>query len=204
MNVFRGLDKNPIFIGIILFTVVAQYGLVEFGGAFVRTVSSMDRSVPTFCGSYLFKCKYQISLFHTWMKMKNHIFHLQQQHVLPTVIFVIITVIMIVIIIIVISVRLYLVVCCTLLIFLPPSISHSFPLPLTLFVSFILSDSLPHSISILLLQVSLDTSHWVKCILLGAMSLPIGGLMRFIPCEDSESDFAAISPLIKTKAAVKR
>ena len=38
LNVFRGLVKNPIFVGIIIFTAVAQYGLVEFGGAFVRTV----------------------------------------------------------------------------------------------------------------------------------------------------------------------
>lgn len=38
MNVFQGLVSNPIFVGILLFTVVAQYGLVEFGGAFVRTV----------------------------------------------------------------------------------------------------------------------------------------------------------------------
>ena len=89
MNVFRGLVQNPIFVAIILFTVVAQYGLVEFGGVFVRTVH-------------------------------------------------------------------------------------------------------------------LDQDHWVKCILLGAVSLTVGGLMRFIPCEDSESDFADVSPLIKTRAAVKR
>ena len=38
LNVFKGLVQNPIFVGILLFTVAAQYGLVEFGGAFVRTV----------------------------------------------------------------------------------------------------------------------------------------------------------------------
>ena len=38
LNVFQGLVGNPIFVGILMFTVVAQYGLVEFGGAFVRTV----------------------------------------------------------------------------------------------------------------------------------------------------------------------
>jgi hypothetical protein len=31
--------------------------------------------------------------------------------------------------------------------------------------------------------VHLDASHWYKCILLGALSLPVGGLMRLIPCE---------------------
>ena len=43
MNVFQGLVSNPIFVGILLFTVVAQYGLVEFGGAFVRTVRTHTR-----------------------------------------------------------------------------------------------------------------------------------------------------------------
>ena len=38
MNVFRGIVGNPIFIGIIIFTIIAQYGLVEYGGDFVKTV----------------------------------------------------------------------------------------------------------------------------------------------------------------------
>jgi Ca2+-transporting ATPase len=88
MNVFKGLVDNPIFIGIILFTVVAQFGLVEYGEMFVRTVH-------------------------------------------------------------------------------------------------------------------LDNDQWYKCILLGALSLPVGGLMRLIPCQDSESDYATVSPLIKTKTAEK-
>lgn len=37
MNVFKGLYKNPLFIMIIMFTVAAQYGIVEFGGDFVKT-----------------------------------------------------------------------------------------------------------------------------------------------------------------------
>ena len=36
------------------------------------------------------------------------------------------------------------------------------------------------------------------------MSLPVGGLMRFIPCENSEADYADVNPLIGMKAAVKR
>lgn len=38
-NVFKGLFSNPIFLGVIFFTCVTQYGLVEFGGDFVHTVS---------------------------------------------------------------------------------------------------------------------------------------------------------------------
>lgn len=37
MNVFRGLAENPVFVGIIIFTILAQYGLVEYGGDFVKT-----------------------------------------------------------------------------------------------------------------------------------------------------------------------
>lgn len=37
-NVFRGLFSNPIFLGVIFFTCVTQYGLVEYGGDFVHTV----------------------------------------------------------------------------------------------------------------------------------------------------------------------
>ena len=37
LNVFKGLYRNPIFGAIILFTVGAQYLLVEHGGEWVRT-----------------------------------------------------------------------------------------------------------------------------------------------------------------------
>lgn len=37
-DVFKGLEKNPIFISIIAFTVLSQYLLVEYGGDWVRTV----------------------------------------------------------------------------------------------------------------------------------------------------------------------
>jgi hypothetical protein len=88
MNIFKGLFKSPLFLGILLFTVVAQYGIVEFGGDFVRTT------------------------------------------------------------------------------------------PLT-------------------------QEQWIKCVLLGSLSLPLGGLMRLIPVADSDSDFADLSELItrnRTKA----
>jgi magnesium-transporting ATPase (P-type) len=83
MNVFKGLYKSPLFLGILLFTVVAQYGIVEFGGDFVRTT------------------------------------HLTQD-------------------------------------------------------------------------------QWIKCVLLGALSLPLGGVMRLIPVSDSTTDFAELSKLIST------
>ena len=83
MNIFKGLGKSPLFIGIIIFTVLAQYGIVEFGGDFVRTVN-------------------------------------------------------------------------------------------------------------------LTPDQWIKCILLGALSLPLGGVMRLIPVQDSASDFAELSELIST------
>ena len=38
-NVFKGLFSNPIFLGVIFFTCVTQYGLIEYGGDFVHTVS---------------------------------------------------------------------------------------------------------------------------------------------------------------------
>jgi P-type Ca2+ transporter type 2C len=89
MNIFKGLHKNPVFLGILVFIVVAQALMVEFGGDFVRTV------------------------------------------------------------------------------------------PLTM-------------------------DHWQKCILLGAMSLPIGGLMRLIPVKENESDFAEVSPLILASAEANK
>jgi magnesium-transporting ATPase (P-type) len=36
-NVFIGLDKNPVFIGVIIITITLQILLVEFGGEFVET-----------------------------------------------------------------------------------------------------------------------------------------------------------------------
>jgi len=86
MNIFKGLHQSPLFIGIILFTVVAQYGIVEFGGDFVRTVH-------------------------------------------------------------------------------------------------------------------LDQEQWIKCVLLGALSLPVGGVMRLIPVSDSTKDFAEMSELITANRA---
>ena len=83
MNVFKGIHKNPLFIGIIMFTVVAQYFIVEFGGNFV-------------------KC------------------------------------------------------------------------------------------------AGLNQDQWIKCILLGSLSLPLGGIMRLLPLANSASDYATVSDLIKT------
>eukprot|EP01039_Chlorochromonas_danica_P006079 gene6079-6693_t len=37
VNVFHNLHRNPLFIAILLFTAVAQFLIVEFGGDFVRT-----------------------------------------------------------------------------------------------------------------------------------------------------------------------
>lgn len=39
MNVFKGLFRNPMFVCILVFTVLMQYALVEYGGEFVRTTS---------------------------------------------------------------------------------------------------------------------------------------------------------------------
>ena len=39
MDVFRGLFQNPIFLCIIVITVASQYGIVEYGGDFVKTTS---------------------------------------------------------------------------------------------------------------------------------------------------------------------
>jgi len=84
-NVFKGLQRNPLFIGIAIFTCIGQYVLVEFGGDFVRTTS-------------------------------------------------------------------------------------------------------------------LTHDQWLKSFLLGALTLPLGGLMRLIPVEDSESDYAKVSVLIQASS----
>jgi magnesium-transporting ATPase (P-type) len=85
VNVFRGLFNNTLFIGIILFTIVSQFLIVEYGGDFVKTT------------------------------------HLNQM-------------------------------------------------------------------------------QWLKCVVLGALSLPVGGLMRLIPVKDSTSDFAEIPAFLKNQA----
>lgn len=36
MNVFKGLFNNIVFLSIIIFTVIAQYLIVEYGGEFVK------------------------------------------------------------------------------------------------------------------------------------------------------------------------
>jgi len=38
MDVFRGLHKNATFLAIIAFTLAAQFGIVQYGGDFVKTV----------------------------------------------------------------------------------------------------------------------------------------------------------------------
>lgn len=81
-DVLRGLNRNPLFVGILVFTAFAQYFIVTFGGEFVRTTP----------------------------------------------------------------------------------LSHE---------------------------------QWLKCILLGALSLPIGGLMRLIPASEDKENFAQLSPLIQ-------
>lgn len=83
MNIFKGIVKNPLFIVIILFTVAAQYIIVQHGGDFVKTAP-------------------------------------------------------------------------------------------------------------------LNPDQWLKCIALGALSLPLGGVMRLIPVPENTNDFAPISPLLKS------
>jgi len=43
----------------------------------------------------------------------------------------------------------------------------------------------------------LSKEQWLKCILLGALSLPVGGLMRLIPAGENKENFADLSPLIQ-------
>lgn len=48
MDVFKGIEKNFLFLAIIAFTVVAQFGIVEYGGDFVRTVGlTQDQWIKT-------------------------------------------------------------------------------------------------------------------------------------------------------------
>jgi Ca2+-transporting ATPase len=37
LNVFKGIHTNPIFLGVIVFTAILQFLLVQFGGSFVET-----------------------------------------------------------------------------------------------------------------------------------------------------------------------
>ena len=46
--------------------------------------------------------------------------------------------------------------------------------------------------------VGLTNDQWIKCILLSSLTLPIGGLMRLVPIDDSETDYAETSKLITT------
>jgi hypothetical protein len=67
MNVFQGLVSNPIFVGILLFTVMAQYGLVEFGGAFVRTVCAHTHiHTYTYMHTYIHTCMYTCKCFTSY------------------------------------------------------------------------------------------------------------------------------------------
>jgi P-type Ca2+ transporter type 2C len=85
-NVFKGLFSNPIFLGVIFFTCVTQYGLIEYGGDFVHTVG-------------------------------------------------------------------------------------------------------------------LTNDQWMKCIILGALSLPAGGVMRMVPLSESSDNFITTSPLLTKRIA---
>lgn len=51
--------------------------------------------------------------------------------------------------------------------------------------------------SLMVKTVPLTADQWYRCILLGSISIPVGGLMRLIPVRDSEADYAIISPLME-------
>ena len=42
----------------------------------------------------------------------------------------------------------------------------------------------------------LSAETWVKCVLLGSLSLPLGGIMRLFPAVESDKNFATISPFL--------
>jgi magnesium-transporting ATPase (P-type) len=46
--------------------------------------------------------------------------------------------------------------------------------------------------------VPLDAGLWYKSVLIGSLSLPIGGLMRLIPVSENQDDFAEMPALLKT------
>lgn len=52
--------------------------------------------------------------------------------------------------------------------------------------------------------VPLSAQQWQKCITLGALSLPLGGLMRLLPVADSEDNFATLSPLMQAGYAKEK
>ena len=45
---------------------------------------------------------------------------------------------------------------------------------------------------------SLTSEQWIKCILLGSLSLPLGAVMRFIPVTDSVNDYAKVLPIMES------
>jgi len=51
---------------------------------------------------------------------------------------------------------------------------------------------------------ALTQDQWLKSFLLGALTLPLGGLMRLIPVEESTSDFAAVSAIVKPSSTIKK
>lgn len=50
---------------------------------------------------------------------------------------------------------------------------------------------------------SLSEEQWIKCILLGSVSLTLGGFMRLVPVKDSDSDFAVVNKLIAKHLSIK-
>lgn len=44
--------------------------------------------------------------------------------------------------------------------------------------------------------IPLTTNEWLKCILLGSLSLTIGGLMRCIPIQDNKNDYAQLPEIL--------
>ena len=52
-------------------------------------------------------------------------------------------------------------------------------------------------------SVPLTTELWFKSVLIGAISLPLGGLMRLIPVSEREDDFAAVPKLVEASVHAK-
>jgi magnesium-transporting ATPase (P-type) len=51
---------------------------------------------------------------------------------------------------------------------------------------------------------SLTNEMWLRCISLAALSLPLGGLMRLVPVEENEDNYAKLSPLIQDELQKKK
>ena len=49
----------------------------------------------------------------------------------------------------------------------------------------------------------LTIDQWYKSVLLGALSIPIGGIMRLIPIKENENDFAEVNPFVITSDKIK-